>query len=147
MAEIGQSTQYSARVNPATDRGYATRLYFSYTHAGSNAQGEIPLLKLPAGNFRVYPVASRVVTSAMATSSHISIGHQAYEKPDGSTVSAAPTKWMNQQAVGASPVDAALVGNPEVVSSKNGVVLEAKIGGGNIETGDTIQGWVDLVRA
>lgn len=146
MAEIGQSDQMK-NIMIGQTRGYLCRLSFTYTHTGADAQGEIPLVLLPAGNFRLTPVSCRFYTSAMAAGSRVSIGHRAYHKANGELVTANPTKWKNQNANGTTPrSNVAFDGEPEDFNSRSGILLEATIGGGNIRTGDTIQGWVDLVR-
>ena len=151
MAQIGQSNEVVAQATAAhidSDKQGNLHIYrFSYTHSGGAGVGTIPLRKLPAGKITIIPDLCRLITSAFAATSDIHLGHQAYVKRDGTTEAADDNEWLDNGDA-ASGVDVAwgLPAVPVTIDSRDGVMLEAMVDTGNIEDGDTIDGWCAFVK-
>lgn len=122
---------------------------FSYTHALGAGDGEINLIRLPAGKYVVLPDLSRIVSSAMVSTANLSVGHRAFTQPDKTVVAEDPNAFADQLDA-TSAIDQALtlpaVGSL-VIDSETEVVLFATIDTANIEDTDTIDGYVVYARA
>jgi len=119
-----------------------------YTHALGAGTGEIDLVALPAGRVIILPDLSRLVTSQFGSSATISLGYRAHTDEDGEAVTAVANALHNAGAAGSGALDTAL-GAPadgmlELVSQK-GIDIYATVASGNIENGDTIDGWLAVV--
>lgn len=122
---------------------------FSYTHAAGAGTGEINLIELPAGRITVYPDLSRLVSSAFAANADLHLGYRAYTGADNVAVVEDDNAFGDNLDAGGGALDQAWT-LPAVgyfrFNSRNGVLIYAMVDTGNIEDGDTIDGWVAYVR-
>lgn len=127
-------------------RKFATSGLYTHAAAAGAGTGAIDLIKLPHGKIRLFTDDSRVVTSAFAAGADLHIGYRAYTAADGSAVVEDDNAFGDNLDAGGGALDAALdlpaVGYHDF-DSKDGVVLFAMIDTGNIETGDTIELFVE----
>jgi hypothetical protein len=144
------SVQYALQNSPsraaAGDIQGAMRVApFNYVHAAGSGTGEVNLVILPPGRIRIYSDLSRIVTSDMAVSATLHLGFRAHRQEDGSAVEEDDHALTQALAVGAGARDEAF-GLPAVgqldLESQGGITIFALITSGNIEDGDTIEGWV-----
>lgn len=123
---------------------------FTYTHAAGAGTGEINLVRLPAGKIRVYPQLSRIAISAGGTSSTLDLGHRAFTNADGTAVAEDHDEWIADHdfAGGAlaeafmSGITAATLETDAEYDTVDGLTIFATVADGNIEDGDTIDGYI-----
>lgn len=156
MAFTADSPVYAAQVDqklfgrgPTVGGDVKFFRFGPYTHAAGADTGEINLVRLPAGKFLVLPDLSRIVTSQFAANAVLDIGYRAHTKADGSAVNASGNALGNDYAVGAGAVDSALsapAGGILELDSVDGVVIYATVATANIENGDTVDGFLAVVK-
>lgn len=114
--------------------------FATYTHLAAQGAGTgtVRLGMLPPGQITIYPALSRLVTSQFAANADIHIGYAAHVNTAGAAVSASTNAFLDNGDAGGGALDSALTGNPTEMDSISGIVMEAMIDTGNIETDDTI---------
>jgi hypothetical protein len=121
---------------------------FAYTHAAGNGTGEINLVKLPPGRLCVYSDLSHIVTSAMGANAALRLGYRAHKTEGGVPVAQDDNALINTIDTDAG-IDMQLefpLSGTLVLESQEGITIYVTIEGGNIETGDTITGWIMYSR-
>jgi hypothetical protein len=157
------STQYKKDNAPTTnginqhyDQGVPKYWFFSFTQgaAAGDANSTMDLRQLPPGKFRIIGQASYVRTSAFGASRTLDIGHTGYTKADGTTVAADEDAIHSaadvSSAGGFVPADenyAAGSGGTILIDSATAVTIEAKVEGGTIPAGATIDGFLVTIGA
>lgn len=149
------SAQYAAQVaTSSTAKRSAAEVtatlrvgYFSYTHlaAAGAGTGEVNLIRLPPGRVRIFSDLSRHVTSQFAVNADLHLGFRAYTEPDGDAVAEDDNAFLDNADVGGGALDAAWVlpaAGSQAFITPLGLIIYAMIDTGNIETDDTIEGWV-----
>ena len=153
------STQYAAQVGgssvakiPGGDlHGILHRSYFSYTHlaAAGAGTGEVNLVTLPPGRIRIFAHDSRLITSQTAASATMDVGYRAYTEPDGDSIAEDDNAFEDNRDVATAATDAVLefagdgtTDDPTVFNTRDGLTIFASVDSGNIETDDTIKGWI-----
>lgn len=119
-----------------------------YTHAAGAGTGEINLVTLPAGRIIILPLECQIITSQFATGAKFDIGTRAFTNEDGTVVAEAPVRYVTDSAAGGGPLNTTFNGaaRVEVLDSQEGVTIYMTVDTGNIEDGDTIDGWCRYVR-
>lgn len=143
-------------INQHYDQGVPKYWFFSFTQgAGAgDANSTIDLRQLPPGKFRIVGQASYVRTSAFGASRTLDIGHTGYTQPDGTAVAADEDALHSaadvSSAGGFVPADeiyGAGNGGTFLVNSATVVTIEAKVEGGTIPAGATIDGYIVTIGA
>ena len=121
---------------------------FNYTHTAGAGTGEVNLIRLPAGKYRILSDLSLIVSSAMVTAADLHIGHRAYTQPDGTAVAEDDNALADNLDAG-SAIDQSLplpAGGELVIDSRDDLVFYAMVDTANIEDTDTISGYIVYVR-
>jgi hypothetical protein len=166
------ATPYANQVDG--DRGYAAGaeysgnmlriLPFTWTHTATEGSGtgEINLCKLPAGKVLVIPQLSYLSTSDMAASADLHLGHRAYTDPsetsDTTAVAEDNNEWIDNADSGGGALEGFWTGvasgseyagsvgaSATVYHTREGLTIYVDIDTGDIESGDTITGYVAFV--
>lgn len=122
--------------------------YFEFTQGGSagDAGSIANLVKLPAGNTRLFLPLSRIYFSAMGASRTMDLGWLAYTDPDGGAVVADPNGLDDGVDVSSagSVNPGGTVGKAETFrfNSRGGVVITAQINDGTIPAAAEIDGYL-----
>ena len=150
------STEYNKQVSGAraTADKVGSKLMisqFHYTHlaAAGAGTGTINLVVLPPGKITIYPDLSRLVTSQFASAATISLGTRLYTNESGTDVAESAASLTSAAAAGSGALDQAFV-LPAIgfvdYDTQYGLTIFATIASGNIETDDTIDGFVAYSR-
>lgn len=126
--------------------------FFAFTQVGAgDANSTVDLVKLPP-NTRLLKNVSRIGNSAFGASRTLDIGLTAYTKQDASTESAAIDSIMDGLDVSGAAANVALgVGtnaddNPTIdLDNRDYVIVQAKVLGGTIPGGATLEGYFEYV--
>lgn len=148
----------SLKPEPADMWGVLRLAYFNYTHAAGAGTGEVNLCKLPSGSVRVLTHLSRYLTSQYAASADLHLGFRAYTEPDGDVVAEDDNAYADNVDVGGGAITIVAFNLPATGSVKynvmkstsatsgthsgGGLHIYSMIDAGNIEDGDTLEGWV-----
>jgi hypothetical protein len=148
------SVQYALQTSPsraaAGDIQGAMRVApFNYVHAAGAGTGEINLVTLPPGRIRIYSDLSRIVTSDMAVNATLHLGYRVHRQEDGTAADENDHALMQSLSVGAGARDEVFLlpaAGQLDLESQGGITIFALITSGNIENGDTIDGYVVYSR-
>lgn len=137
-------------VNPVHKSTKLHFKYFSHTSPGGAASDTIELVKLPAGDTRIFKTLCTVNCSAFGASRVLDVGYRAHTKytdnssvaesvdtiADGLDVSAAATKTMGNatNALGADPT--------LFLQPKDRVTIFGTVTGGTIPASATLNGFI-----
>lgn len=131
---------------------------FSYTHASGAGTGEINLLALPPGKYRIYPSLSFLATSQFAANADVHLGHRAYHNADGTAVAADDDEWVANGDAGGGALSGPWSGGFETgvggttsaaaadYDAADGLTIYVMVDTGNIEDDDTITGWIAYTK-
>lgn len=138
---------------PTTDWKGALRIMrFEFRQGGvAGVAGSLAeLVKLPAGNIRVFLHLSRVNFGAMGAGRTMDVGWLAYETPGGTAVVADPNGLDDGIGVASagSVAPTGTLGGDETLlfESKSGVVLTAQVNDGTLPANATIGGYFIYVQ-
>lgn len=118
--------------------------HFTFTQSGNGDDGSsVNLVKLPPGKVRVLPTLSRIVVSALGSSRVMDLGNRAYIASDGkTTVAESLEEYVADRDVSAA-TDSHFGTDPKKdFFSATGIVVCARIAGGQLDTGETMEGYV-----
>lgn len=137
--------------DPADSHGKLRMAYFNFAQSGAgDANSTVDLVKLPSGRVRVYAGLSRVAHSAFGSSRTLDIGHTGFTQLDGTAVAAdedALHSAANVAATGGfAPVDETGHGQMFVYQADGPVTIQAKVEGGTIPDGATLEGFIAYVK-
>lgn len=148
-------TEYAVQVAQDGSRNHANlqhgkkriAVFHVVQDGAGDANSKWNLCRLPAGAVRVLGIHSNI--SALGSSRTLDLGHTGYTGMDGVAVVAAEDAFVAALDV-SSAVDAfKRVGGATaagvLIQSKDGFVVQAKVEGGGIDTGETYNGWVEYV--
>ncbi|MEZ5665879.1 MAG: hypothetical protein R3F55_00255 [Alphaproteobacteria bacterium] len=136
-----------ARPNPVHDWGGRMRIaLFDFAQAGVGDAGSLAeLVKLPAGHVRLILPLSRIAFSAMGASRTMDVGWAAHAGHDGTPVAADPDGLDAAVAVSSAgavnPSGTVGAGETVLFGAQAGLTLTARIGGGTVPDGATLNGW------
>lgn len=128
------------RLSDASGGGKVHLAYFSFTQgaAAGDANSTADLRKLPPGRVRIVGSMSHIAFSAFGAARTLDIGYTAYVDEDGETVAAVVDALVDGADVSAAG-SANMSGNP-LLESRAGVTVQAKVLGGTIPAGATLEG-------
>ena len=126
---------------------------FTYTHlaAAGAGTGEVNLLRLPPGRLTIFSQLSRIEATQEAANADLHLGFRAYTEPDGDAVAEDDNAFLDNADAGGGAISSVFLlpavtaaAGPGItqINSRNGFILYAMIDTGNIETDDTISGYV-----
>ena len=147
VQHIGQTGTDGRRAEVRDVRGKLRIANWTYTHAAGAGDGEINLVILTEGRIRIYTQKSRITASDQGAGALLSLGTRAFTREDKTAVVEDFDRFALDLAVGAGDIDQTLPlpGAPdrtELLDSQEGVTVFATIRSGNIEDGDTINGYL-----
>lgn len=129
---------------------------FTFTQGASagDANSTADLIKLPIGkSVTVLKSMSRIVCSAFGAARVLDIGHTGYTNLDGTVVAAAADVLMDGQDVSAAALvrmglgtNAFTVDDAFIFNARTKPVIQAKVLGGTIPVGATINGYIVYVE-
>lgn len=130
------------------------RFTFTQGAAAGDANSTADLVKLPPGkNITLLKNLSRATCSALGAARVLDIGHTGYTNIDGTVVAAAADVLLDGGDVSAAATLAmgagtnALTANDAFVfDNKTGVTLQAKVLGGTIPAGATLNGYFTYIE-
>jgi hypothetical protein len=101
---------------------YELSALLTFTAAGftSAAAGDLSLLRLPAGRWRILLDRSKVVCPQGTATSDLDLGIAAYTKPDGTTQSAQNNVLADSLDVGGAALNQLLGAGSVIVDSRDG---------------------------
>jgi len=125
------------------------RFTFTQGAAAGDANSTADLVKLPAGkNVTLLKNLSRITCSALGAARVVDIGHTGYTNIDGTVIAAAADNLLDGGDVSAAATLSmgagtnGLTANDAVVfNSRGGATLQAKVTGGTIPAGATLNGY------
>lgn len=133
--------------NPADDHAKLRTAYFNFAQSGAgDADSTIDLARLPSGRVRVYAGLSRVSHSAFGASRTLDIGHAGYKQPDDTDIAADEDALHADANVatasGFTPSGATGDGEMFAYDAAAPVLFKAKVEGGTIPDGATLEGFI-----
>jgi hypothetical protein len=129
------------------DYGELRAYAFDFTQSGAgDANSTVDLVRLPPGRYRLVPNMSRITGSAFGASRVLDVGHTGWTKPDGTAVAADAEAIVADGDVSSA---ATLIGKNTyvVVEAKAAVTIQAKVAGGTIPDGATLNGFITVIRS
>ena len=151
-AQLANTTAVRETHNPTHDWHGRLRLArFTFTQSGAgDADSTAALVRLPAGSVRVLLAESRVANSAFGASRTLDLGWQAHTDRSGAAVAADDDGLDAAQDVATagaySPIGTVGGDETRLFQSQAGVVIEAKVAGGTIPDGATLNGYLVYVQ-
>lgn len=148
---LSSSLEWRGQESVNSPRGLQIKRFKQYVHASANGAGTgtVKLGMLPAGRIFIIPQLCRLVTTQFAANADIHIGYAAHTDLSGATVSADDNAFYDNGDAGGGVLDVALTLPVEglELNSREGIVIEAMIDTGNIETDDTISLMMAYIQA
>ena len=141
-----------ALVNAGQKTGVPTRIEFipfSYVHSLGAGTGEVNLAWIPPGLVRILPDLCRYACSQFAAGALLHFGTRAYVDIHGVTIAEDDNALGDNINVNGGATDA-IFATPTApwleIDSQAGVLFYAMVDTGNIEDGDTIDGYLAVQR-
>jgi len=122
---------------------------FKFTADGTGTLAATPVVQLPAGSLVIYRLLCGAYSSDQASSATLDLGYAAHTDETGTAVNAAGDVILDGYAIDAT-VQAALAGTgtnaanlpPLRLNSQSGINITATVAGGNLTSGENVQGWI-----
>lgn len=140
--------------NPVIDDAKVRFARFDFKQVGAgDANSTIDLVKFGPGKVRIIPVLSYAKGTALTATGTLDVGYSAYVKLDGSAGAAgldlmldgfdADADYASYMGTG---TNAAAHAAGIDVESRDGFLVQAKVGVAGIPDGTTLTGWVAYIR-